>query len=312
VTTLQRWLRQPQTIGLRKALLQVHLWTGLAVGLYVVVICLSGSVLVYRNELYRTFSPEPVIVSSSGAALPADALSDAASRAYPDYKVTNIKPGQTSNHAVEITLVHGNEAIARLFDPFTGEDLGNPTPAGYRFTSWLLDFHDSLLAGETGRRVNGVGAVLVLLLCATGAVIWWPGMRTWRRSLVVDVRARSKLLIWSLHSALGFWFFAFTLLWGVTGTYLAFPDAYATVFDYVQPLDDATPERTVDRIQYWLAYLHFGRLGGRGIPRCGRGLCDSITKAIWAGAGLIPPVMFVTGALMWWNRVLRPRFRQTA
>jgi hypothetical protein len=95
----------------------------------------------------------------------------------------------------------------------------------------------------------------------------------------------------------------------VTGAYLGFPDVFATAFDYLQPFDESTPERTVDRIRYWLAYLHFGRLGGRGIPGCGRVLCDSITKATWAAAGLVPPVMFMTGALMWWNRVVRPARR---
>jgi uncharacterized iron-regulated membrane protein len=36
-------------------------------------------------------------------------------------------------------------------------------------------------------------------------------------------------------------------------------------------------------------------------------LCNSITKAVWAAVGLVPPAMFVTGAFMWWNRVLRPK-----
>jgi hypothetical protein len=53
----RRWVRQPQDVLLRRILFQIHLWTGILIGLYIVVICLSGSVLVYRNELYRAFSP---------------------------------------------------------------------------------------------------------------------------------------------------------------------------------------------------------------------------------------------------------------
>ena len=53
--------------------------------------------------------------------------------------------------------------------------------------------------------------------------------------------------------------------------------------------------------------LHFGRINGIGIPCSGPGLCDQTTKAIWAIFGLAPAAMFVTGAIMWWNRVLRPR-----
>jgi uncharacterized iron-regulated membrane protein len=37
-----------------------------------------------------------------------------------------------------------------------------------------------------------------------------------------------------------------------------------------------------------------------------------MTKAIWAAIGLVPPVMFVTGAVMWWNRVIRPAARRSA
>ena len=34
----ERWMRRPQNVWLRRALFQVHLWTGIAVGLYVVAI----------------------------------------------------------------------------------------------------------------------------------------------------------------------------------------------------------------------------------------------------------------------------------
>jgi uncharacterized iron-regulated membrane protein len=291
----------------------VHLWTGIGVGLYVLVISLSGSVLVYRNELYRAFSPTPLVVTGSGETLTAEQLTAAALRAYPGYEVTAVRPGKAPDHAVEIALRRGDETIRRIFHPFTGEDLGDPLPLGFRATAWLLDLHDNLLSGETGRRVNGIGALALVLLSTTGAVIWWPGIRTWRRSLGVDFRANWKRLNWSLHSALGLWFFVFLLMWGTTGAYLSFPQGFAAVFDYLEPLDEANPvERIGDRIQYWLAFLHFGRLGGRGIPGCGRGLCDSMTKAIWAAIGLVPPVMFVTGAVMWWNRVIRPAARRSA
>lgn len=307
----RRWLQRPQELFLRRVLFQIHLWTGIALGIYVLVICVTGSVLVYRNELYRTFSPVPVIVAGSSNPMAVADLKSAASRAYPDYDVTDMRAGETPNHAVEITLKRGSEMKRRLLHPFTGEDLGDPVPAGFRFTAWLLDLHDNLLSGETGRRINGIGALFVTLLCVTGAIIWWPGIKSWRGSLIPDRRSNWKRLNWSLHSALGFWGFAFILLWAVTGMYLSFPQLFAEAFDAVEPFDESNPvERRVDRIQYWLAYLHFGRLGGRGIPGCGRGLCDSTTKLIWAVFGLVPPLLFVTGALIWWNRVIRPTARR--
>jgi uncharacterized iron-regulated membrane protein len=45
------WLRRPQTVPLRKALFQVHLWTGLISGLYVIMISVTGSIAVFRRDL---------------------------------------------------------------------------------------------------------------------------------------------------------------------------------------------------------------------------------------------------------------------
>src|SRR5262245_65831774 len=103
----QRWARQPQKIWLRRALFQVHLWSGIAIGLYIFMISVTGSVLVYRNERFVA------------------------------------------------------------------------SPRVMRATFWLLDPHDDLLAGETGRRGNGVFAFAVLVLAALGLVEASPCCNRW-------------------------------------------------------------------------------------------------------------------------------------
>jgi uncharacterized iron-regulated membrane protein len=311
VNVWQRTLREPQTLFVRRALFQIHLWTGVAVGLYIAIISLTGSILVYRNEIYRAFSPQPRLVDDAGTALPLPDLEQAVRRTFSDATIVVVEPGPTPNHAADVTLERAGERTRRLVHPSTGADLGPTLPLGYRVSAWMLDLHDNLLGGPTGRRVNGIGALALLVLCGTGLIVWWPGVARLRRSVLVDIGANWKRLNWSLHSALGLWFFAFILMWSLTGIYLSLPDQVSALLDYIEPLDEADPvERVVDRIQYWLAYLHFGRLGGRGIPGCGRGLCDSITKAIWAAVGVVPVLMAVTGAVMWWNRVAGPAWRR--
>src|SRR5713226_287013 len=83
LTVWQRWVRQPQKIWLRRALFQVHLWSGLAVGLYILMISVTGSVLVYRNELYRAATREPIISKGSRPRLSDDQLAEAARHLYP-------------------------------------------------------------------------------------------------------------------------------------------------------------------------------------------------------------------------------------
>jgi uncharacterized iron-regulated membrane protein len=175
-----------------------------------------------------------------------------------------------------------------------------------------MSLHDDLLGGMTGRKVNGAGAILVFVLVLTGAVVWWPGMRTWRRSLTIPRKAGWPRVIWGLHSMIGFWGLGIILLFAASGAYLTAPDLFGDIADRIEPLTEANARsRIVDQVIYWLAYLHFGRINGIGIPCRGPGLCDAATKFIWAVAGLTPAAMFVTGAMMWWNRVVRKRLNMT-
>jgi len=307
-TSWQRWVRQPQKIWLRRALFQMHLWSGIAVGLYILMISVTGSVLVYRNELYRAATPEPIISKGSGPRLTDSQLADAARHLYPGYRVVKINRALNLDQAVDIWLRRGDRLKQRLFDPRSGSDLADSVPTGIWLVSKLIDLHDNLLAGPTGRKVNGIGAFAVLALAFTGLAVWWPGIKTWRRSLTLHRGVGWKRWNWHLHSMIGFWSLAFILVFGASGIYLAVPEA---VQDFADRLEPPTPAnagiRIGDRIIYWLAYLHFGRINGIGIPCSGPGLCDQTTKAIWAIFGLAPAAMFITGAIMWWNRVLRPR-----
>lgn len=241
LTSWQRWVRTPQRTRLRKAIFQVHLWSGIGLGLYVFFISITGSVLVYRNELYVAATSEP---------------------------------------AASLVLT-------------------------------LIDLHADLLAGPTGRAVNGFGALAVLLAVTTGLIVWWPGIAKWRRSLGVHRGVGWRRFVWELHGTIGVWSAGFVLILALSGLYLCFPDGFGAVADRLEPPTAANAgRRFVDGLLYWLAYLHFGRINGIGIPCDGPGFCDQATKAVWAVFGIAPAVMFATGTIVWSNRVVRPWLRR--
>jgi uncharacterized iron-regulated membrane protein len=244
------------------------------------------------------FTRPPVTVATTGERLTDDQLKQAANGAFPGYKVTNVWKVRKPDQAVEIWLDSdaGGRALHRIFDPYTGKNLGQPDPAMVRLVAWLTSLHDDLLNGDKGRAVNGVGAIFLTALCITGLIIWWPGVSNWRRSLTWDLKSNWKLFNWNLHSAVGFWSFLLVFMWAISGVYLAFPNPFQSVVDYLQPFDDSklNESRLGDVILQWVARLHFGRFGGWPI------------KTLWTVLGLIPPLLFITGAVMWWNRVLRP------
>lgn len=281
----QRWLQQPQRLWVRKALFQVHLWVGLGIGLYVLVISISGSAIVYNQEIARRYSRKTVtlVMTESRRPMSLDELTRRVQQAYRTYEVDNVVEPQRADQPYDFVLERRNKRIERLFDPYTGADLGDPQSGINHVIEWLVDLHDNLLSGQTGRLANGIGSCFLTLLSLTGAVIWWPGIKNWRRSTTVSWKAHFPRFNWDLHSAIGFWCWVFVLIWGVSGICFCFPGPLSPVVG--------------GDLRYWISRLHEGRFNG-------------FTEALWTLLGLVPAVLFVTGALMWWNRALRNRFLQ--
>jgi len=291
----EKWKRRPQTVWLRRALFQVHLWTGIGLGFYILLMSVTGSALVFRRELTRSLAREPRVAIGPGARIGEDALMQAAQRAYPGYQVTRVSLRKNPDQAAEIWLERSGNKLQRLFNPYTGADLGDSIRRSFRFVLWLVDLHDNLLVAKTGRALNAAGGVLSTILIFTGGVIWWPGMNTWRRSLSFRWKTNPKGLNWTLHSALGFWTLALVLMWAVSGIYLSIPSVFNAAVDYLEPLNQNSRSlRFGDQALYWLAQAHFGRFAGVGM------------KITWTILGLVPAVLFATGLLLWWKRVVKP------
>jgi uncharacterized iron-regulated membrane protein len=299
MTLLQRIVRQPQGVWARKALFQVHLWTGIGIGLYIFVISISGSAIVFRREIARLAWSSPTVVQT-GQILTTQEISAIAKKAYPRNEVAKVTFSKKPDRAAEVLMTRGQRQVERAFNPYTGKDLGPVGTDEPRILYWLVQFHDDLLGGHTGRRYNGAGALLLTVLCATGLLIWWPGVTRWWRSLILRRKAGWARFNWDLHSAVGFWMFAFVLMWGISGIYLSYPEPFTNLVDYLQPLDpNSRDTRTGDEVLAWLARIHFGRAYGTSV------------KWLWTLLGFVPVILFVTGAIMWWNRVLSPEMRKS-
>ena len=288
----QRWIRQPQLLPWRRFVVQVHLWVGLALGLYIVLLSVTGSLSVLRPDVHRWFVPRSVPME--GPRLTGDALQEAVRRTYPLYEVTNVFERRRPDTPVMVTLELDGAIVERLFDPYAARDLGLTYPPITEAIEWVVDLHDNLLAGTTGRTVNGIGALLFLLLAITGAIVWWPGVTRVGHSLLPGRPAKSARFARRLHNSLGIWILALVLIWAITAVYFSFPDPFEWTIDYFD--DDLTDDqRPADWLVRALVNVHFGRAWGMTV------------KLLWVVLGLVPAALFVTGGITWWARVVRQR-----
>jgi uncharacterized iron-regulated membrane protein len=237
---LQRCLHQPRTLFLRRVIFQLHLWVGVIVGLYMAIIGITGSVLVFRQEIAALALPPHWRELRTATPVSAGTVIARLQALYPDQRIISLTAPTAFNPAFIATIGGGARRISLACDPTTAEVLG-PVPQPPAWLAFVRRLHETLLIRGTGRVWNGVGGGLLLFLAATGLVNWWPGLRHWRRAVKVDLRRGWRRINFDLHGASGFWALLLLSAWAVTGVYFAWPQQISRLVNSWSPLVSARP-----------------------------------------------------------------------
>lgn len=169
----------------RKTLLHLafilHRYIGLTVGVLLIIVGLTGSLLVFTPEIDEFLLTREIgHVIPSGQRVSIDSVVDTVKAAYskvPELKVVDIYPPRKADAAYELRLQPPQgETTAVYVNPYTSAVMGRRA-RDRTFTTFTLQLHEELLAGETGTQIMGVTALLLFILSITG-IILWPG---WRR-----------------------------------------------------------------------------------------------------------------------------------
>lgn len=201
---------------LRSLLLNVHLYLGLATGLVLAVVCLTGAILAFEKEIEQAMHPERYQVEAQGIRLPLDRVAARVEEALPGARVTGVTVHADSRRSLELTL-SGKGSTRAYADPYTGALLDHHR-ADAGFFHAVEALHRRLLANDTGKMVVGVSTLLFLVILASGVVLWWPRDRGQLRARTrVKRGAGWKRLNHDLHVSLGIYAAVFLFVMGFTG-----------------------------------------------------------------------------------------------
>lgn len=232
-------LHHPRRLWLRRAIFQVHLWAGILLSVYMIVIALTGAVLVFQDELTSVMLPAGLNGYDERQAAPVVAVVEEFQRRFPGAKIDLLTMPSDAVPAFQILAVDAEKHAFNV--------VGDPVTSALRVAprSWLNvvhDLHVYLLLGEAyGVQVNGAGAAILLALAVTGLVLWWPGMKTWTRGLRVSFRHSWRRINYDAHSAIGFWTLALVMWWAVSGVYFAWYRQVGFAVNMVSPLKNMVP-----------------------------------------------------------------------
>ncbi|MDQ6469867.1 PepSY-associated TM helix domain-containing protein [Flavobacterium sp. LHD-80] len=199
---------------------QIHLWLGLATGIIVFIISITGCIYVFEEEI-RSFSKEEklYVPIQEKPFVGLEKIVSNFQKQFPKDKITSIKINQKiPNAAVELST----KKKTYFFNPYDAALIGNEKQ------DWLTvvrKLHTELLLGEAGSFIQRWAVVIFALMLITGLILWFPlQIRSLKQSLTIKWKGTFKRVNYDLHNVLGFYASFFLIVIVFTGLFFAFKE----------------------------------------------------------------------------------------
>ena len=204
----------------------LHRYVGVFVGLLLAVLGLTGSALVFHQEIDHLLYPQIAHVNPVGEIKSLQQMKEIVQQQYPDksiryfylkrkpdrpfHLVTRTTKGKKSNQTTEDIYIN----------PYNGEILGI-IPRNRSLMGIINLIHTSFLAGEPGKFLVGTCGILLFIRAISGLIIF-PGWKSLRAGFIIRWKSRFHLLQYDFHKVIGIVSVIFLILAGTTGGIMEF------------------------------------------------------------------------------------------
>ena len=199
----------------------LHLWLGLASGIVVLIMGITGCILVFEHEIKAMTSPWlNVEAQSADKILPPSKIYVAVKKALPEKDIHGLwYNGLDKTIKVDIesdSLIYVNPYNGKITGMVDHEDFFHEIDEGHRYL-WL--------GKELGTSITSWATLIFFFLLISGIILWFP--KKWNKTAVnnsfkIKWSARFKRLNYDLHNVLGFYSLILAFLIALTGLIMSF------------------------------------------------------------------------------------------
>jgi len=208
--------------SIKKLVGKIHLWLGLASGLIVLFLGITGCILAFELEIRSWTEPFQYVKEENKDYLPPSVLKASADSALRHGKTLGITYPGKGKAAIAAYYDEKNYELVYL-NPYTGAILKHKNMPD-DFFRIVLDGHFYLwLPHHIGQPIAASATLIFLILMITGIVLWWPRNKAARKQrFTVRWSARWRRKNYDLHNVLGFYMTWIALFIAITGLVFGF------------------------------------------------------------------------------------------
>lgn len=211
---------------MKKFFRTIHLYLSLAAGVFIIIACVTGCILVFEEEIEHALHTERYEVDPQNKKLPLNTLVSSALAKTNDGKVTAIRIYAEADRTLEVNISaeqkgksKEKQTLTAYVNPYSGDviDIYNKKES---FLHEVEMMHRFLLSkkGSVGQYVMDYSALFFLCILITGIILWWPkNMRLLKQRLKIKFAASTKRFTHDLHVVTGFYTSIFLIIIVLTG-----------------------------------------------------------------------------------------------
>jgi uncharacterized iron-regulated membrane protein len=241
----------------KKVIVKLHLWLGLASGLLVFIIAVTGCIYAFQKEIQDMTQSFRFVERQSIEFLPPSVLKAAAERKLPEKHIHAVQYlGQ--DRAAQVIYYNYEPYYYYIVyvNPFTAEVL-EVKDMTTDFFQVILDGHFYLwLPPNIGQPIVATATLVFVVMLISGIILWWPRKKKdAKQRFKVKWKARWRRVNYDLHNVLGFYVWGLALVAALTGLVWGFQwfakGTYAIAggkknLEFSEPLSDTTKISTSD------------------------------------------------------------------
>lgn len=251
-------------MNLRQIISWLHLYLGLASGLIVFIVAITGCIYVFQRDIYEFVNHDKVFIQhvENHKQVPLIELKKTAESAIKGKKITFITTYTEPNRTWEFVSYKSSNPdaffyfdtidyyLSILINPYTGH-IVSISDKKYDFFTIIKFIHWNLLINHPiGRQVVGASTLTFIILLVTGVILWLPRKLKWqsfKQRLTIKYKAKFKRLNHDLHNVLGFYSLVISLIIALTGIVWTYP-WMKTVVNFV------TVEKTRPHVMRYISH----------------------------------------------------------
>ena len=210
---------------MRRLFAKLHLWLSIPLGIFISVICLTGAILVFEQEITQALNPHLYRVKAvpDSTPLSPSELAEAIRRQVPDtLRLTSLQFARDPEQPVWAGFKNAGRKTLSV-NPYTGEV--NGWSKSYPFFQevrklhrWLLDAPARKGEKSVGKVIVGVTTLLMVVILLSGLVIWIPRTsKALKNRLCISCTKGWRRFWYDSHVATGIYTLVFLLVMALTG-----------------------------------------------------------------------------------------------